>query len=84
MANDDRREAKKPLGAPTARAPATSLPAESDGRSLKDQRDELLVQIDEVESTLRFMGQSHPKRVETESMLKQLRTMLQALDASLR
>ncbi len=75
-ANDDRMQRGSPAFAGSS--PVTrgaGLPLEKE-RSLAEQRDELLVQIDELESALRFMGEGHRERHPSEQKLAQLRILL--------
>jgi hypothetical protein len=78
----DDRMAGAEVRTPRMAAPKNvGLPVEAkDGRSLGDQRDELLVQIDELESTLRYMGANHPQRAASEAQLKQVRYLLVEID----
>jgi hypothetical protein len=78
---DEHDRSSKPR--PKVGAPRTSLPADPDHRTLAGQRDELLVQLDELEATLRFMGQSHPQRADTEQKLQQLQALLRQLDSTI-
>jgi hypothetical protein len=75
-------------GAETRAAHAKSLESaglevDEPGLSLVQQRDELLVQVDELSGVLRFMGAGHPQRAETEARLQQLRQILTRLEEEL-
>ena len=74
------------------RVPAASSAAPSNaglpfdtgrGQTLGDQRDELRVQIDELQGTLRFMGKDHPRRAETEAQLRQVRSLLDQIEKAM-
>ncbi len=76
---------RRPVGAPrVAGSGNPGLPVE-EGKapSLETQRDALLVQIDELAGTLRFMGLDHPKRADTERQLAQVRLVLQQLEKAI-
>ena len=78
------RDAPAPRSVCAGPPRSAGLPtAEPGARTLADQRDELLGQIDELEGTLRFMGATHPRRPETELHLTQLRDLVRRIDEAM-
>lgn len=70
--------APRPPTAPKSPSDMTAaLPAQEPNEpSLGQQRRELMRQIEELESTLHYMGTGHPQRQETDQRLAHLRAML--------
>ncbi|MEK7703999.1 MAG: hypothetical protein AAB426_03505 [Myxococcota bacterium] len=64
-------------------APATLPTREPEGRSLTEQRQDLVRLLEELEGTLRYMGQAHPQRQASEQRRAHLRTLLEQIDAAL-
>lgn len=70
-------------GKPTGPRQGSGLPVAEPGRTLREQLDELLVHVDELEGALRFMGNTHPRREEMAAELDQARRVLAALEAEI-
>lgn len=75
--DEDRMMAAATPASPRAKAHATAAPPLEPQPTLADQKAGLLVQIDELESALRFMGATHPQRQESERRLAQLKLLLE-------
>jgi hypothetical protein len=71
-------------GKATGASHGSGLPVAEPERSLRQQRDELLVHVDELEGALRFMGTAHPRRDAMLAELEQARRILGALEAEIR
>ena len=69
----------------TGRVAQTSLPmGEQEDDDPMARRAEIQARIDELESTLKYMGEGHPKRSAFEVQLRTMREMMRRIDEALR
>ncbi|MEE8408810.1 MAG: hypothetical protein V3T05_04330 [Myxococcota bacterium] len=77
------RSPRRPMAPKSPSAMTAALPSEEPNEpNLGQQRRELARQVEELASTLHYMGTGHPQRQATEQRLGQLRAMLSQMAAA--
>ena len=61
----------------------TALPTGEPQPSMENERQNLIETIDDVENSLKFMGNLHPQRANLEQRLATLKNMLKQIDDAL-